>query len=326
MLTFANQNIDARAVFETIVNRLNQKPGAIARAKPLFVFFHEYESQFGELAQIVKLEKRMVEYFPEDPQLARFAQRFAAPTFDPTTVRPVISLKSQMRPKMPINVVPTVEEPQQQHAPPPPQLQVQEPRHSPAPISPRAPAVMPVQIQNPQTSHSPKRPFEDVDNELAQPRKLPRGESPLKGAAGRRLDAARRNMMARASENNMSGSSMPTAPPPAPLPREITFLLSIIPGRQHYGNTANFNAVRMVELLARTELRLPEQQQQHQLQQQQQQQAFAQPPPQQVTPAFAQPQQQMGQMGWEAQAQAQGHWGQGGGKSNFLSFDHSRIG
>lgn len=175
----------------------------------------------------------MGELFPEDPQLARFAQRFASPSFEPTAVRPVISLKAQMKPPTLMNVVPTVEEPLAPQAP------VQEARPSPVVQSPRMqPALVPV-------SYSPKRPFEDADNELAQPRKLIRGESPLKGAAGRRLDAARRNM-ARASEGV---ASTPTAAAPQPLPREVTFLLSIIPHARHYNLDVFFNPQKLVDLL-----------------------------------------------------------------------------
>jgi cleavage stimulation factor subunit 3 len=204
-----------------VVNRLTQKPDSAARAKPLFLFFHEYESRYGELTQIVKLEKRMNDLFPEDPQLARFAQRFSTPTFDPTTVRPIISPKVQMKPVM-LNmppaavvpsafnsVLPTVEEP----APVP---QIPERRPSP-PLNSYdlAPALV----------NSPKRPFADLDDEIAQPRKLARGESPLKGAAGRRLVAARGGAV-RPSDGF---SHTPVAPTPMPLPREINFLLSIIP-------------------------------------------------------------------------------------------------
>ncbi|KAF2263505.1 hypothetical protein CC78DRAFT_533930 [Lojkania enalia] len=232
-----NDATNARAVFETIVTRLTSKPESVARAKPLFLFFHEYESQFGELAQIVKLEKRMGDLFPEDPQLTRFASRFSTSTFDPTTVQPIISQKSQMRPPMP-SIIPTVEEPP---APPPAQVQPKQP--SPVLNSPRIPPAL-IAVSN-----SPKRPFDDLDNEQAQPRKLARGESPLKGAAGRRLDAARRNL-ARASEG-VSNIAVP--PPPAPLPREINFLLGIIPGAHTYKET-RFNAERMVSLIQSVDL------------------------------------------------------------------------
>jgi cleavage stimulation factor subunit 3 len=213
---------------------LTQKPESVARSRALFLFFHEYESRYGDLAQIVKLEKRMNDLFPGDPQLARFAQRFSIPTFDPTSVRPVISIQAQMKPKM-LEVVPTVEEPQ---APPP---QAQESRPSPILNSPRVPAAAAATTATAALlpiSNSPKRPFEDVDNELAQPRKLVRGESPLKGAAGRRLDAARRNL-ARASD-------VPSAPPPPPLPRDVNFLLNIIPHARHYDVPYIFNPQKLV--------------------------------------------------------------------------------
>lgn len=230
---------DARAVFETIVGKVTAKPENIAKAKPLFLFFHEYESQFGELAQITKIEQRMATLFPEDPQLHRFSQRFADPTFDPMTVRPVISPRTQMKPVMPAmpgtqNVVNSIEE---QPLPAiPPQVQAQEQRHaSPSLLnSPHLNNMLPI-------THSPKRPLEDTD-EVVQPRKLARGESPLKGAAGRRLDAARRNLAA-------SGST-PVGPPqgPTPIAKEITFLLSIIPPAHTYRET-RFKPEAMVNML-----------------------------------------------------------------------------
>lgn len=241
-------SLDARSVFEIVVNRLTQKPGGAARTKALFAFFHKYESQYGELAQIVKLEKRMSDLFPDDPQFSRFSQRFIAdstitpsPPFDPTSVLPIISWKSQMKPVM-LNVMPTIEEPPAP-APAPVMPQVQETQPMPVMNSPRvAEALIPV-------SNSPKRPFDEVDSELAQPRKILRGESPLKGAAGRRLDAARRNL-ARASEGsaNMAAASQPT-----PLPREINFLLSIIPGSQSYHAT-RFNPEKLAGLLRVTDV------------------------------------------------------------------------
>lgn len=59
--------LDARSVFETAVNKLAQKPETIAKAKPIYAFFHDFESRYGELAQIVKLETRMKDLFPDDP-------------------------------------------------------------------------------------------------------------------------------------------------------------------------------------------------------------------------------------------------------------------
>src|SRR5579862_5074291 len=127
-------------------------------AKPVYAFFHRYEAHYGELSQVVKLEKRMGDLYPEDPQLTRFSQRYSTPGFDPTAVRPIISPAAQMRPKgMSI------------------------PSHEIEQSTPPAKFI--------QTTNSPKRPLptDESDNELTRPRKLIRGESPLKGAAGRRL-------------------------------------------------------------------------------------------------------------------------------------------
>jgi cleavage stimulation factor subunit 3 len=164
--------IDARVTFETAVSRLTAKPELVAKAKPLYAHFHKYESQYGELSQIRKLEQRMAELFPEDPQLSQFAARYSAEGFDPTQVRPTVSPAVQRRPKS--TVMQSIE-------------QVPSVQDSPRPIynsSPRPPFV--------QITNSPKRPFpEDFESELNRPRKLARGESPLKGAAGRRLNEAK---------------------------------------------------------------------------------------------------------------------------------------
>lgn len=219
-----------------MVGKLTAKPENVHRAKSLFVFFHNYESQFGELAQFTKLEQRMTTLFPEDPQLLRFAQRFAGPTFDPTTVRPIISPRTQMKPVMP-NIMPSIEE--TLPAIPPQNAAVVEQHRLASPgliNSPRLGNLIPA-------TNSPKRPLEDADDN-AQPRKLIRGESPLKGAAGRRLDAARRNL---ASGNTPVGA----APGPAPLPREINFLLTIIPSAHAYKET-RFKPEAIVALLRDT--------------------------------------------------------------------------
>lgn len=225
--------LDARAVFETVVGKLTAKPETkpdnVAKAKLLFLFFHNYEAQFGELAQIIKLEQRMNTLYPEDPQLHVFSKRFAGPNFDPTTVRPVISQRAQMRPVMPI--MPSVEEPVPSAIP---QVAPEQQRFASPGVtnSPRVNNLLP-------TVNSPKRPLEDADDSV-QPRKLARGESPLKGAAGRRLDAARRNLA--------TSGNTPIASAPAPLPRGINFLLGIIPPAHTYRET-RFKADAVVNLL-----------------------------------------------------------------------------
>jgi cleavage stimulation factor subunit 3 len=95
---------------------------------------------------------------------------------------------------------------------------------------------------------SPKRPLEDAEND--QPRKFTRAESPLKGAAGRRLDAARRSNMA-------VGGNTPVAAP-FQWPREINFLLSIIPNASTYDAT-RFRPEAMIDLLQDLTLPLPPQ-------------------------------------------------------------------
>lgn len=187
------------------------------KAKPLYAYFHKYESQFGELAQIAKLESRMAELFPDDPKLSYFKERYSSPKFDPITARMIISPRAQLRPKM---LLPSIERPPSM----PPQQQ--------APRSPAAPAMQSAFSPRPQFARataSPKRPFQD-DEELNRPRKLARGESPLKGAAGRRLDQQRRNQA-------------------SALHREISFFLSILPAASTY-DSVRFNPGAMAGLLS----------------------------------------------------------------------------
>ena len=167
----------------------------------------------------------MTTLFPEDPQLHRFSQRFAGPTFDPTTVRPIISPRTQMKPVMP-SIMASVEEPMPAI---PPQIREEQQRLASPGLtnSPHLSTLLPV-------GQSPKRPLDDADDS-AQPRKLARGESPLKGAAGRRLDAARRNL---ATSSNA----------PVGLPQGVNFLLSIIPPAHTYKET-RFKADGLVNLL-----------------------------------------------------------------------------
>ncbi|KAI5237675.1 Suf-domain-containing protein [Aureobasidium subglaciale] len=214
-LIATNDVTNARAVFETTVSKLSAKPENVARTKPLFLFIHEYESNYGELAQITKLEKRMADLFPEDPSLVRFGHRFRIPTFDPCTVRTIISPNAQTRPKGTESAILSTEI---------------EPVPNPAVLSAAAGYVQ-----------SPKRPLDNADSDAEQPaRKLARGESPLKGAAGRRQQQRQR------AEGY---GSQVVAPPPKPLPRDITLLLSMIPNASTYPAQARLNAESMVALI-----------------------------------------------------------------------------
>ncbi|KAI9799008.1 MAG: hypothetical protein M1825_004904 [Sarcosagium campestre] len=218
-----NDVTNARAVFETTVSKLAQKPETRSKAKPIYAFFHEYEAHYGELSQIRKLEKRMNDLFPEDPQLSRFSRRFTAEDFDPTAVRPIISPNTQTRPK----AFKSIEQsPPTQETPP---------------------------ATYTRATNSPKRTLPSDDNDLAnsRPRKMARGESPLKGAAGRRLDQQKRSQLGQGQGIPGSWASQP--PPPPLLPRDVLFLLSIIPSADTYHAT-RFNAEALVRILRETNL------------------------------------------------------------------------
>lgn len=209
-----NDVTNARGVFETTISRLlgHQTPNMTARTKPLFTFLHDYESRFGELAQVQKLEKRMRELFPEDPLLKLFAERHATETFDPIRVFPIIS-RQQVKPKNQ-TVYPTIE--------------VDAGANSP--------------IQNAIdsiTTNSPKRGLPD-DFDDPQTRKIARGESPLKGAAGRRMNQQR--------QPNGQGASAPPFPLPPPLPPQIHYLLSVLPKASTYVDM-RFDPHKMIELI-----------------------------------------------------------------------------
>ena len=169
----------------------------------------------------------MAEIFPDDPKLLRFASRYSGEGFDPTAVRPIVSPATQMRPK---NVMQSIEQPTPGTNSPRPQY-IQE--NSPRP-------------QYLQVTNSPKRPFptEDFENDLNRPRKLARGESPLKGAAGRRLDQQKR-----LQQNQGTPTWQPNAPPFV-VPRDITFLLSIIPRADLSGTLPRYSAEKVVRLLS----------------------------------------------------------------------------
>ncbi|KAM5355684.1 hypothetical protein ACJ41O_002330 [Fusarium nematophilum] len=205
---------NARVVFETCVNRLVSKPETLSRAKPLYAYFHKYESHYGELSQISKLEERMAELFPEDPKLYYFTARFSTDKFDPIAAPIIISKAVQMRPKQ---VLPVVEQPGSLRNTPLPPRQEQSPR----PQYIRATA-------------SPKRPLGIDEEELNPPKRLARGVSPLKGAAGRRLDQQRRNQA-------------------SALHRDITFLLNILPPAQSF-DAQRLDSASMVNILRDTNL------------------------------------------------------------------------
>jgi cleavage stimulation factor subunit 3 len=220
-----NDVTNARAVFETTVKRLlaHEDPDYTAKARPLFGFLHDYESKFGELAQVQSLEERMRKHFPQDPTLALFSSRYSTPTFDTISVHPIIS-PTQIRPAS-ATIMPSIEGQQMVNSP------IQK-------------------VIDSITTSSPKRPFPDEFEDVG-PRKLARGESPLKGAAGRRINQQQQQQQHHHQQQRQAinpPGGMPAFPVPPPLPPQITHLLSILPRASAYVD-ARLDAARMVELI-----------------------------------------------------------------------------
>ena len=146
---------NARAVFETTVSRFtsNGTAASMAKAKPLFLFFHDYESKYGELTSIVRLEARMKEFFPEDPSLQQFASRFRTPGFDPMSVHPIVSI-TQTQPKAQLS--------------------------NPGEVGQAAALPMQTVIDHITNINSPKRPLPtDDDDDDHRPAKFAKGNSPF---------------------------------------------------------------------------------------------------------------------------------------------------
>lgn len=212
---------DARAVFEMTVRKLASNPENVHKAKPIFAFLHEYESRYGDLVQVVNLETRMRELFPEDPALAHFSHRYLTSTFDPTAVRPIIS-PSQARPKTLVTTEQVTEAPV--------------PRYADAP-----------------STSSPKRafPLDELDDEMGRPRKFIRAESPLKAAAARRVDQQKQTQVVNGGVQSRAQYRPQSSA--APLPRDVVYLLSIIPPASAY-NAGRFSPEKMVDLLRRIDI------------------------------------------------------------------------
>ena len=170
----------------------------------------------------------MKEAFPDDSKLSAFSQRFVSDGFDPAAIRHLISPISQARPKL----IASIEAP---------------PSRQPSP-----PAVRLQQVTN-----SPKRPLplDDLDMDPNRPRKLARGESPaLAGAAGRRLNQLNQMKQNRQPYDNApSGQSFGYLAPPPPLPREVIYLLSVIPPASTY-NATHFKVDEVIRLLRETNI------------------------------------------------------------------------
>jgi cleavage stimulation factor subunit 3 len=219
------------------VRRLSSKPENVAKTKPIFTFLHDYESRYGDLVQVINLENRMRELFPDDPTLSQFGHRHSTTTFDPISARPIISA-SQTRPRPAASYM--MEQYQQQGTPT---------RY----------------LDVPSTLDSPKRPFpsDDFDDDASRPRKFARAESPMLKGLGRRPETLKRPNTATTSISSPS-LTQPNGgqqqqqqyrpqPSAAPLPRDVVHLLSIIPPASAY-NAGRFSAEKLVDLIRRIDI------------------------------------------------------------------------
>ncbi|ODH46933.1 hypothetical protein GX48_06970 [Paracoccidioides brasiliensis] len=259
-----NDITNARAVFETSVRKLAANPTNIPKAKPIFAFMHEHESRYGNMVQILNLETRMRELFPEDPSLKQFPHRFSTPSFEPTAFQPILS-PSQTKPKQSSASMEEMGLSSRQDQDSPSARYTGAAGASTAAAGP--------------LSNSPKRafPLDEFDDE--RPRKFVRAESPLKGAAGRRLNQQKQQIQQQqavngsgggghgghggyagggggrdGSDGGAGGGGQANKPPiPVPLPREIMFLLSIIPNASTYDAT-KFSPEKMVALLRQLDI------------------------------------------------------------------------
>lgn len=207
------------------VRKLASSPENAQKTKPIFAFLHKYESRYGDLVQVVNLETRMRELFPEDPTLKNFSHRYSTSNFNPMGVRPLIS-PSQTRPRVTL----------------PGEKQDESRQGTPAPRF----------LEGLSTS-SPKRPLsvDGFDDDSARPRKFVRGDSPFKSSLPRRFDQQKRPLPSNGSSQMSSQYRPPSSA--APLPRDIVYLLSIIPPASAY-NAGRFSAEKLVDMLRRIDM------------------------------------------------------------------------
>lgn len=247
-----NDGVNARAVFETTMTKISNtatipEPQKKEKSRPLLSYMHSFESNYGDLDKIHKIEKRLRDLFPSELDVVTFASRFALPSFDAMAVQLVIS-PTQARPDTG-GPAPGTDLPHLPQAVP----SIEEPGKSPRSrleLGPHGPYVA-----------SPKRALEDSDNDTPV-RKFMRAESPLKGAAGRRIQSQTGPSAPPSSSGVGGGGGFVTktyvpgqtdapvtaTPHPTPLPYPIHNLLNKLPAARFY--TANhFDPGRMIELL-----------------------------------------------------------------------------
>lgn len=262
-----NDITNARAVFETFVGRVPPN-----KSKRVWSFFYDYESQYGDLGQIYKLEKRMGELYPNgefckqnhkvcmlisfqivDPYFNRFTTRYCYNSINPSLYYPVISAAQQLRPKGLASITPptsiTVQHQHQKESVTPTSVSGHGQRRTDVPASPKRPA------NDFDGSDTENNSISGHSRDHRPAKKVHRGDSPLKGAAGRRLDQQKQRLLSqrrvedggRGDGARMPGANTSTLPA-AVIPDAVMFLLGIIPGAQSY-NAVRFRPEAMVNLL-----------------------------------------------------------------------------
>lgn len=257
-LVSINDLTNAKVVFETTLTKILNPASVLPevqkeKCRPLLGYMHNFESNYGDLAQIHKLEKRMAEMFPDEPELLRFSHRFEMPAFDPLKAQIVVSA-TQTQPRVFLDAAFPPQQP-----PPGGIAAMASPQTGEIRLGPHGPYVA-----------SPKRPLDDSDADTPS-RKFMRGDSPIKGAAGKRIATAggsmsnmsatvpttNNNMNVNASgggsgfavKNFVPGGGPQGAPQPPTLPRQVTYLLSILPNAASY-NATRFDPNLMVQFLS----------------------------------------------------------------------------
>ncbi|KAK0901968.1 mRNA 3'-end-processing protein rna14 [Friedmanniomyces endolithicus] len=292
-LISVNDLTNARVVFETTVTKIlgatkqfeeGERKGKVG---VLLRYMHRFESAYGDLAQVRKLEVRLRELVPESDggvgaregrEQAVFAERFEMRGFDALGVQLVLSGK-QVRAK---NVAGMITMPDGGRVPMPMPMPMQ--AQMPAGLQEREDGAGSALRLGPNGPFlgvaSPKRPLdEDTDGE--GPRKYMRSDSPLKGGRRGAGHAATNSVSNSASGNGGMGggggfavknfvpghmnnnnevaatgappmmtSSNGNGYPPAPpsLPNQVSLLLQVLPSASSY-RAHIFDAGRMVDLL-----------------------------------------------------------------------------
>ncbi|KAK3618224.1 mRNA 3'-end-processing protein rna14 [Elasticomyces elasticus] len=274
-----NDLTNARVVFETTVTKIlgaGDKLFSVEERKGkvgvLLGFMHRFESGFGELAAVRRLEGRMRELFPEamerDGGMGLWGSRFEVGGFDALGVQLVLS-ERQVRAKSLVGVEGQV------------MITMPDGGRVPMPVGmpPGMPA-LPVMGgegegglrlgPNGPYVASPKRGAES-DTEGEGPRKYARTESPGKGGRRGGGHVGSKSVAEAANGNNANGGGggfavktfvpgagatvapVVAAPPPVfTLPEKVQIILQLLPNERAYrgsGPGTVFLADRMVELL-----------------------------------------------------------------------------